>query len=613
MAYQITKTDGTIIAAVADGQLDTLSTDLTLIGKNFSGFGESLNQNFVKLLENFADVRRPTNALRGQLWFDVSAGNLKVFNGNDFVPVSAVQIDSKQPTFLGVGDLWYNTTFKQLYFWDGESNITIAPAHTLAQGRSGLDVRTVVDTTNQLRTVTVLWNGGVVLGFFSNVAFSPLNPVEGFSGNIVQGFTPSLPNLKFNTTCLNAEQLDGEPSENYLKTNIANLVREPITILKNDGLIFGSEAAAALSVIDDKVTLSNSAQNEDIQFLVRRNNIIEQPLYINTTNRKFYLYQRQSDSEVVVGGNLVVDGNLTVTGNKETVTAIDLEVINKNIILGNISLPGVPTDITANGGGLILKGTVDKTLVWINSSQTWDSSESFNLAQGKYYAIDGVPVIEQINPGGAIKTFRLTQAVVAVDGVNEIGKLQILNIGPGLPSDPPTLSITGNTITSTSGLTINTDGDIQLSNSFRIRGLNVPQDDTDAATKGYTDAIVNLKPIVLSLDISDGIDDNFIINNILNQIAPVSEYRNGTQARILCSSLSTLPVEMDTLTLNVSNEDFVTEVNFQGQTVGTSPGVTSVIVLPNTTVPAPGVTVTRSIKIFQIVSGTWDHQSTTVI
>ena len=51
MAYQINKTDGTIVATVADGQIDTLSTDITLIGKNYSGFGEAFNENLVKILE----------------------------------------------------------------------------------------------------------------------------------------------------------------------------------------------------------------------------------------------------------------------------------------------------------------------------------------------------------------------------------------------------------------------------------------------------------------------------------------------------------------------------------------------------------------------------------
>ena len=70
MAYQINKTDGTIIATVADGQIDTLSTDITLIGKNYSGFGEAFNENLVKMLENFASTTAPLHPLKGQVWFD---------------------------------------------------------------------------------------------------------------------------------------------------------------------------------------------------------------------------------------------------------------------------------------------------------------------------------------------------------------------------------------------------------------------------------------------------------------------------------------------------------------------------------------------------------------
>ena len=72
MAYLINKSDGTILTTVSDGQIDDLSTDLTFIGKNYSGFGEALNENFVKLLENFAGVTRPSRPVRGQIWFDVT-------------------------------------------------------------------------------------------------------------------------------------------------------------------------------------------------------------------------------------------------------------------------------------------------------------------------------------------------------------------------------------------------------------------------------------------------------------------------------------------------------------------------------------------------------------
>ena len=114
MAYTINKTDGTILATVADGQIDELSTDLTLVGKNYSGFGESINENFVKLLENFSSSRQPTRPIRGQIWFDVSELKLKVYSGTGFVPVSSATISNQQPLNLGVGDLWFNDLAKQL-------------------------------------------------------------------------------------------------------------------------------------------------------------------------------------------------------------------------------------------------------------------------------------------------------------------------------------------------------------------------------------------------------------------------------------------------------------------------------------------------------------------
>ena len=77
MAYQINKTDGTILSTVADGQIDANSSDITLIGRNYSGFGEILNENFVKILENFASSATPQNPIRGQIWFDASESKLK--------------------------------------------------------------------------------------------------------------------------------------------------------------------------------------------------------------------------------------------------------------------------------------------------------------------------------------------------------------------------------------------------------------------------------------------------------------------------------------------------------------------------------------------------------
>ena len=140
MAYQINKTDGTIVATVADGQVDELSTDLTLIGKNYSGFGEAFNENLVKILENFADAARPKHPIRGQVWFDTAESRLKVYNGAEFIPVSSATISGTQPLTLGIGDLWFNSLDKQLYFYDGTNTILLGPSYSQSQGISGLKV-----------------------------------------------------------------------------------------------------------------------------------------------------------------------------------------------------------------------------------------------------------------------------------------------------------------------------------------------------------------------------------------------------------------------------------------------------------------------------------------
>ena len=78
MSYKINKTNGELIVDLVDGQIDETSTDITLIGRNYKGFGEKMNENFVKLMENFAQSSAPGAPLIGQLWYDTSEQRLKV-------------------------------------------------------------------------------------------------------------------------------------------------------------------------------------------------------------------------------------------------------------------------------------------------------------------------------------------------------------------------------------------------------------------------------------------------------------------------------------------------------------------------------------------------------
>ena len=80
MAYIVNKFDGTLIATVEDGTIDS-TTNLRFIGKNYAGYGEIQNENFLHLLENFASGSQPSRQISGQIWFDTSNSKLKFYNG----------------------------------------------------------------------------------------------------------------------------------------------------------------------------------------------------------------------------------------------------------------------------------------------------------------------------------------------------------------------------------------------------------------------------------------------------------------------------------------------------------------------------------------------------
>ena len=87
MSYTVTTTAGVTLASVADGTVNTTSVSLTLIGKNYAGYGIFLNENYVKLLENFYNSTAPSAPLPGQLWYDSTNSILKVYTGSIWKPV----------------------------------------------------------------------------------------------------------------------------------------------------------------------------------------------------------------------------------------------------------------------------------------------------------------------------------------------------------------------------------------------------------------------------------------------------------------------------------------------------------------------------------------------
>jgi hypothetical protein len=621
MAYSINKTDGSILATVADGQLDQFSTDITFIGKNYSGFGEVLNENFVKILENFADTAAPTRPIRGQIWFDASELKLKVYNGLAFVPVSSATIASSQPLTLGVGDLWFDDLNKQLYFYDGANTILLGPDFSATQGLSGLRVANILDTLNQNRVITYLYTNGILLGIFSKDAFTPKLPIDGFSGDIIPGFNAgTLPGLKFNVTASNADRLGGQLASSYVRNDTSNIINGQLILASNLGLIVGDASQAQLLVNNGDIIIANIASDKNINILVRKGVQAETAININSLDRKINFYTGFELStpvpEINIGGDLVVAGNLTVQGDTTTVNTSVLTIEDKNIVLGSLGDSSANNDEYADGGGMILKGASDHEFTWDRAAAAWYSTEHINLATSKSIKINGVtvltateclvPTFPNVNQFGPQLSLTVDSIFVNDNRISTTVVDQDLEIEPNGAGNISLIGspkIVGLATTGQAGISQQQEHTGTITNI--VIQPNLPLSSTELSetvNKQYMLNTVRTRSIVLSMDISDGISNGGIAV-LLTQIAPPSEFENGTRARILCSFLSASSSTLNINTLvNTSTSIFVTPS-------GSAPAVIEPVAFSTATIPAPSITPTRVVKEFALQSGAWTFVS----
>lgn len=601
MAYLITKSDGTTLTTVSDGQIDDLSTDLTLIGKNYSGFGEAFNENLVKLLENFASTARPTRPIRGQIWFDVTELKLKVYNGTAFQPVSSATIAATQPTTLTPGDLWFDDTNKQLYFYDGENTLLLGPSYGLAQGLSGVRVSTILDTLNQSKVITSLYNNGTLIGIFSSAEteFTPKIPISGFSGTITPGFNAgTISGIRFKVTATDSDSLGGIIASTYVRRDESTVITGKLGI--SDGIEVGTGYTGRLLVNNGELLLQNVSLNKAIRVSANRGNVQDDVIVIEPSSQSFKIYEGFLNSETTVGGNLTVRGDLTVEGNTVAVDVSTLRVENKQIELGTSADSSILTNEQADGGGIILRSSGlggDKEIYWSLNRDAWVFNQHVDLERAKSIRIGGVELLKY-NEGEA--TYELTNAVTRATGISIFGvqsewtvdnvytnnnRVSIINSAGDLELAP------------TSG------NNVSLIGSPRITGLGEPSGTQDATTKNYVDNQLRARSLALTFDISDGISNNDIAV-WLAQIAPVAEYGNGTIARLLCTYTSNLNTDIDSLlnaALNESSDTFNTPT-------GTASALTDVS-FNTVTIPAPAVSISRLVKTYQIIAGAWTFVS----
>jgi len=505
MTYYINKTDGNLLAELPDGQFDTVNSSLTLVGKNVTNFGEILNENLVRLLENFSSSSSPENPIKGQLWYDASTGRLNVYDGASFRASGGPLIGSIRPNNLVPGDLWINNESNQLWFYDGTDLVLAGPVYTAQQKRTGFEVVNITDNNNRLKVITKLWANGDLLGIYSNTAFTPALPIEQFTGDIGVGFTSSsLAGNTINATVARADALVTalgviKTADDILFTNQDGTVYGSLTVQSVDGIRLlggdpgtnaGAQGDTFLKLDGGNFIIENNESSRAIEIKTKQPvGGSKTAIYVDSVNQRVGFFNRSPTASVDIAGDLKVSGNLIIQGDSFTINTTVLQVEDKNIELNKTT--GTSSDLSADGGGITLKGTTDKTLSYSNEYTSWDSSENFNLAVGKTFGINHASVLSSTTLGSGVVNSSL----------QTFGNITALNLASGL-------NVTTNTITGRNGNLVLTSDTANISvNGKRI--INVPDLDyvtsppSDAPNKKYVDERVSIRPLVLATDISE--------------------------------------------------------------------------------------------------------------
>ena len=380
MSYQVKFTEITNPAKPAITVEDlTLNqqTDLTFVGKNYSGWAPVLAENFLHLLENFAKGSPPSNPVEGQLWYDNSLGInlLKVFDGTTWIPTGSIKKAASAPLVANSlnGDLWVNTDTRQLYIFSGSTWILIGPQFSNGL-KTGPIVETVTDVNNISHSVVFVYSNDVRIMAVSDTQFTPKTVIPGFSvirrGSNLTTLTSTPDNYptKFWGTSSSADSLNVSgaeiPSSRFLRSDVIVPMNVPLNIRTSTGLSIGSDLGFNISINDNATTIFSKTSGKSVEFLLTNESEIITALHIapsakigigyNNTNPQAELDVLGS---IVASGNVTTGGDIAVTGGLTVNGSIALQedlTVNGALFLNNID----SSTLEPTGGSVILPGYV---------------------------------------------------------------------------------------------------------------------------------------------------------------------------------------------------------------------------------------------------------------
>jgi hypothetical protein len=456
MAYIINKTDGTAVTTITDGTVDN-TTSLQLFGKSFSGFGEGLNENLVKLLENAASTAAPTAPLKGELWFDTTTNQLKVYDGTSFKPTGGAKTSSTQPTSPSAGDLWHDSVNDQVYVYTGSAFLLVGPVYTSGQTLSGWKIETLASSGGN-KVVSSMYVGNVRVAILSKETFTPSASQSGFAeiragltlnstlGAVFEGSSTQAATLD-TTDTTNAtspgEALQG--GANFLRSNTSDTMSGALTIDNDTGIIVGDAQELTISVSSNDVTVAQTSQDKDLSFTINDGGVTKTPIALTGAT-----------GAIGLTGDVTVTGNLTITGEFEN-SSSEINIVNDAFLKLN-------TGNSEADSGII-----------VETSDTDDARLFYDVSENRWTAGEGATYshlirdTDAVSDGDANKNSGFLRTTAA--GLITVTNVNLAAVGTDITSS-----------TSESSVAVTTTG--QVAKSLKLWGGSTITDDGSNSIAG---------------------------------------------------------------------------------------------------------------------------------
>jgi microcystin-dependent protein len=397
---------------------NTSSTDtsLTFPGRNVTGYGQIIAENFLALLENFASSTEPINPVEGQLWYDSTNGVLQIWDNTAWKAASGIQKGPSEPNIPDskVGELWVDTTNQQLRIYTGTRWILVGPSESSVDGlRYGPTVERISDSDNITRFILTFYIADIPVIIFSKDSFTPKTIISGFSvirsginvatpntsseiAQFVGGFLPKLFGTASNADALNIAGVE-IPAGRFLRSDTTNTTDFGINVRSNTGITLGVDGTFNISNTATAAKIYNSAAGSSLDLQTNRNGI--PATILRVIDNRVGINKDVPDQALDVDGNIGLSGSLIVTN----ITA------STNLSNGSIRTSG-GVAITKNllvGDGIDVTGILQTNTVQPKTTDTFDIGTSlrrWNTVRAKTIVADTIQGVLEGNISGNANT-----------------------------------------------------------------------------------------------------------------------------------------------------------------------------------------------------------------